>query len=399
MIPARKLKVCVVTGGRAEYGLLRWLIQDLSEDPAIVCQIVATGAHLVPEAGMTYRAIEGDGFTISRKVEMQLASDTAVGMAKSTGLAMLGFADAFSDLAPDVIILLGDRYEITAAALAAYLMGIPVGHISGGEKTEGAVDDALRHIITKASRLHFVSAEEYRRRVEQLGEAPETIFNVGSPGVDAIHRLPLLDKAETFRRLGISEERPFLLVTYHPVTTDGRQSIDGMRALLAALDRFPDHTVVMTRPNLDAGAREIGAVAEDYAAARPGRVALFTSLGQVLYLSAMRECVAVVGNSSSGIVEAPAMRRPTIDIGTRQKGRLKAASIIECAPEAEAITEAIRRALSPDFAAVVREAPLLYGDADMSRQIHAILKRFDFSHLAPKVFHDLPAPGDGKTSG
>lgn len=381
--------ICVVTGGRAEYGLLRWLIKDLKDDPALRCSIIATGAHLVPEAGLTYRAIEADGFSIDRRLEIQLASDTGTGMAKSTGLGMLAFADAFSDLAPDLVMLLGDRYEIAAAAFSAYLMGIPVGHISGGEKTEGAVDDAIRHIITKCSRLHFVAAEAYRERVLQLGEEPETVFNVGDPGIDNIHRLPLLGKEETCERLGLPPEVPFLLVTYHPVTADERESRAGMAELIHALERVEGVNIVLTRPNLDAGAREVGAMADAFAEKFRDRVRISTSLGQLLYLSAMRHCAAVVGNSSSGIVEAPAMRVPTIDIGKRQKGRLKAATIIEAEPRVDDILAAIRKAMSPDFRSTLKSAELLYGDADASRQICRIVSTIELEKFRPKQFQDL----------
>lgn len=390
MSGSTRLKVAVVTGGRAEYGLLRWLIADLVADPEIDCQIIATGAHLVPEAGLTYRAIEADGFTITRKVEMQLASDTGVGMAKSAGLGTLSYADAFSDLAPDIVVLLGDRYEIAAAALAAYLMNIPVAHIYGGEKTEGAVDDALRHIITKCARLHFTAAEEYRTRVIQLGEPPDTVFNTGAPGLDNIHRLALYSQAETLQHLGLPAGARYLLVTYHPVTTDEDESRNGMRALLDAFMAFPDHAIVLTRPNQDAGAREIGAMVDEFAALNPGRTRVSASLGQMLYLSAMKYCAAVVGNSSSGIVEAPALRRATVDIGTRQKGRLKAASIIECQPNAASITEAIGQALSPAFAEIVATAPLCYGDSDASRKIYAIIKERARTIGGAKSFFDLP---------
>ncbi|HRE19875.1 MAG TPA: UDP-N-acetylglucosamine 2-epimerase [Rhabdaerophilum sp.] len=384
-----KRHICVVTGGRAEYGLLRWLIKDMREDPELRCSVIATGAHLVPEAGLTYREIEADGITVDLKVEIQLASDTHAGMAKSTGLAVLSFTDALMALKPDIVVVLGDRYEICAVALAAFLLDIPVAHLYGGEKTEGAMDDALRHAITKFSRFHFTASEPYCRRVIQLGEAPETVFNVGAPGLDNLHRLPLLDRAETLARLGLQPDSRFVLVTYHPVTAGEGESQAGMAALLEALDELEGLDIVMTRPNLDAGARALSAMADDFAARHTGRVVLATSLGQVLYLSAMRACEAVIGNSSSGIVEAPALQKPTVDIGTRQKGRLKATSIIECNPTKPEIATAIARALSPEFRAGLADVELLYGDLDASRTIHRILKSVPIETGRAKVFHDL----------
>lgn len=385
-------RVCVVTGARSDYGIMRWLIQDMRADPGLRCDVVATGAHFAPEFGMTYKAIEADGLPIARRVEIQLASDSAAGMVKSTGLALVSFADVFADLDPDVVVVLGDRYEIAAVAMAAFLSGVPLAHISGGEKTEGAVDDALRHIVTKCARYHFVAAQEYRRRVIQLGEPPENVFDVGDPGVDNIHRLPLLDGQETAARIGRDPARPYFLVTYHPATSEAVSQTAGMQALLDALDRFPDQDVVLTLPNADAGAREIAAMARDYAAARPDRVAISASLGQLLYLSAMRHCTAVVGNSSSGVVEAPAMKRPTVDIGSRQTGRLMADSILRCPPDEASIHAALTRAVSPEFQAHVLRTRSVYGDADASRRIHALLKTLDLTRGAAKSFFDLPVP-------
>ena len=317
-------KICVVTGSRAEYGILRWLIQELADDASVTLQLVATGMHLVPEFGLTFQAIETDGFRIDRKVEMMLSSDTAVGMVKSVGLGVLGFADVFADLAPDAVVVLGDRFEMLAVAQAAFLSGISVAHISGGEVTEGAIDDSIRHAITKLSRYHFVAAESYRRRVIQLGEDPACVFNVGDPGLDNVERLGLLDRQAMARETELDPDRPFFLVTYHPVTTGRQSPVADMQTLLDALAHFPSHQVLVTKPNADAGGRQLGRMIDDCLARHPDRFVVATSLGQLRYLSAMRHCAAVVGNSSSGIVEAPALKRPTVNVGPRQDGRLKA---------------------------------------------------------------------------
>lgn len=389
MSDSKLRKIAVVTSSRADYGILRWLIGDMSADPLIDCRIIATGSHFVPELGLTYRAILADGFEIDRRIEIQLASDTVTGMAKSAGLTMLSFSDALADLSPDIVVVLGDRYEVAAASLAAFLLAIPVAHISGGEKTSGAIDDSLRHVITKSSRFHFVAAEDYRRRVLQLGEQPDYVFNVGDPGIDNIHRLTLLDREATAARLGFDPSRPFFLVTYHPATGENVDQAGVMSALLAALDRFPDYDVALTMPNTDAGSRAIGQMAIEYAASRSGRVHLSPSLGQVLYLSAMMHCAAVVGNSSSGIVEAPALKKAAVNIGLRQEGRLKAASIIDCGTTELDIYGALDKAVSPDFQAMLPQVNSLYGDTDASRKIHNILREVDLSNGIAKDFYDL----------
>lgn len=383
-------KICVVTGSRSEYGILSGLIRQLADDAEVVLQLVVTGMHLMPEFGLTYRAIEADGVRIDRKVEVMVASDSPSGMAKSVGLGALGFADVFAELEPDIVVVLGDRFEILAVAQTAFLMGFPVAHISGGEVTEGAIDDAVRHAITKFSRYHFVAAEVYRRRVIQLGEEPDRVFNVGDPGLDNVARMQLMPRGDLVRELGLTDGTPYLLVTHHPVTL-GKESVEeGMAALFEALDCFPDHQIVLTKSNADAGGRLSNQLVDSYSNARSGRAFAFTSLGQLRYLSAMRYCAAVVGNSSSGIVEAPAMRRPTVNIGTRQDGRLKASSIIDCATGATDIRSAIERALSADFQAAVRETVSLYGQGDASTRIRELLKQVGVGRHLPKRFHDLP---------
>ncbi len=382
-------KICVVTGSRAEYGLLRWLLREIAEAPDLQLQILVTGMHLAPEFGMTVNEIVADGFAIDEIVESQLASDTPVGMVKSLGLGMIGCADAFRRLTPDVVVLLGDRYEILAAAQTASMMGILVGHISGGEVTEGAVDDWIRHAISKSAWWHFVAAEPYRRRVIQLGEAPERVFNVGDPGLDSVRKLPLMDRDALEGDLGLNLGSPLFMVTYHPATLGELAPEVAFGELLAALDHFPEATVILTKPNADAGGRAIARQAELWAAARPGTRLCVTSLGQLRYLSLVRLADAVLGNSSSGIVEAPALKVATVNIGNRQDGRLRAASILDCGEQRDAIETTLRQALTLEFRSSLPQTQSLYGDCDASRQIARILRTEPLPRRLAKHFHDF----------
>ncbi|OGA50950.1 MAG: UDP-N-acetyl-D-glucosamine 2-epimerase, UDP-hydrolysing [Betaproteobacteria bacterium RIFCSPLOWO2_12_FULL_63_13] len=384
-----KRKICIVTGSRAEYGLLYWLMKEIQADSSLQLQLIATGMHLSPEFGLTYSQIEDDGFVIDAKIEMLLSSDTASGTSKSMGLGMIGFADALTRLAPDIVVVLGDRFEILAAAQSASLQGIAVAHISGGEVTVGAVDDWIRHSISKTAWWHFVAAEQYRRRVIQLGESPERVFNVGDPGLDSIRQLPLLERAALASDLGIALHRPLFLVTYHPATLGSRPPEQEFAEVLAALDAFPEASIVMTKPNADAGARQLAAMAEDWTSRRQSPTLCVASLGQLRYLSVMRHCDAVIGNSSSGIVEAPALKVPTVNIGNRQAGRLLASSIIDCQENREAIAGAIHAAMSPDFKKSLPGTVSLYGDSEASRQIKQILANSDLPSSLAKRFHDV----------
>lgn len=383
-------KICVVTGSRAEYGLLYWLMKEVDANSDLELQLVVTGMHLAPEFGLTYKAIEADGFTIDAKVEMLLSSDTVIGVSKSTGLGVIGFADAFERLQPDVVVLLGDRFEILAAAQAAFIAGIAIAHISGGEVTTGAVDDVIRHCISKMARYHFVAAEVYRQRVIQLGEQPDTVFNVGDPGLDNIARLPLLEQKELGAAIGFDTERPYFLVTFHPMTTGNTDALASLQNLLSVLDEYPSHGVILTKANADMGGRELNRLIDEYAKAHQDRVFAVTSLGQLRYLSAMKHCTAVIGNSSSGIVEAPAMHVPTVNIGSRQNGRLKADSIVDCADDKAAISKAVAQVLTNEFRLKVSNTVSLYGDCDASNRICATLKKVPIDRKHPKVFYDLP---------
>lgn len=379
-------KICVVTGTRAEYGLLYWLMKEIQNDPDLELQIIATGMHLSPEFGLTYKVIEQDGFIINEKIEMLLSSDTPVGIAKSIGLATIGFADALERLRPDILVLLGDRYEILAAAQAAMVAKIPIAHISGGDTTEGAFDEAIRHSITKMSHLHFVTNEAAARRVRQLGENPEHIYNVGSPGLDHIKRLKLLSREELEKAIDFKLKAKNLLITFHPVTLDIQPAAEQFQELLNALDCFGDEVgLIFTNPNSDTEGRILIRMIDDYVATRPNAKA-YTSLGQLLYLSAIAHVDAVVGNSSSGLYEVPSFQKPTVNIGDRQKGRLQASSIINCPPVASDIVLAIKKAFVLDCSNTINP----YGDGNTSVKILSKLKEISNpKNLLKKHFFEV----------
>jgi len=376
-------KIAVFTGTRAEYGLLYWLLKDLQQDPEVELQLLVSAMHLSPEFGMTYQQIEADGFTITEKVEMLLSSDSAVGTAKSIGLGVLGFADALERMKPDVLVVLGDRFEALAVTQAAMILRMPIAHIHGGEITEGAYDDAIRHAITKLSLLHFTSTETHRNRVIQLGEHPSRVFNVGAVGLDHLQRSKMLSVAELSTSLNFKLEQPYFLVTYHPVTLAGEPAKASFEDLLKALDVFPQHQIILTYPNADDGGREIIPLLEAYAKKQPTRVLAIPSLGQQRYLSAVKHAAAVVGNSSSGIIEVPSFKVPTINLGERQRGRLAAASVFSCPSNTAAIIETLQLALKSDLSQVVNP----YGKGKASEAILEQLKAADLSVV--KTFYDL----------
>ena len=382
-------KICVITGTRAEYGLLRWVTQGIKDDPELTLQIIATGMHLSPEFGLTYREIEQDGFQIDRKVEMLTSSDTPVGIAKSMGLGLIGFADALNELLPDLIVVLGDRFEIFAAVAAALVARIPVAHLHGGETTEGAFDEALRHSITKISHLHFVAAEEYRQRVIQLGEQPERVFLVGGLGIDAIKRTALLDRvaleASLDFRLGVKN----LLITFHPVTLESQSSAQQMAELLTALGQLGNDThLIFTMPNADNGNRELARMIEDFVASHSNARA-YASLGQLRYLSCVQHVDGVIGNSSSGLAEAPSLATGTINIGDRQRGRLKAQSVIDCPPQRQAILDAINSLYTADFRLSLQTMVNPYGEGGASQKIVQVLRDQTLDGILKKSFYDL----------
>ena len=387
MYPAVK-KVCVATGTRAEYGILRWVMEGIQRSPVLKLQVVATGMHLSPEFGLTAKEIEADGFAIDRRVEMLLSSDTPVGVAKSLGLGIIGFADALEDLSPDLLLIAGDRYEIFAAASAAMIARIPIAHLHGGETTEGAFDEAIRHSITKMAHLHFVAAEEYRRRVIQLGEQPERVYCVGAPGIDNISRLPLLNRQALEEALGFSFGKRNLLVTFHPVTLEHRTSASQMDELLAALAELENTHLIFTLPNADTDGRILVQKIRDFCTCHPYAQA-YTSLGQLRYLSCIQYVDGVVGNSSSGLTEVPSFKKGTVNIGDRQRGRLRASSVIDCAPEREAIHCAIKKLYSSLFQEIILNTKNPYGNSGASDAIVSILEQYTFREVLKKQFHNL----------
>ncbi|MDE0836949.1 MAG: UDP-N-acetylglucosamine 2-epimerase [Akkermansiaceae bacterium] len=378
-------KVCVVTGTRADYGLLYWLMRELETSPCFQLQIIVTGMHLSPEFGSTWEIIRNDGFPISAKIPISLAHDKPADIARATGEATIGFADVLDDLSPDLMILLGDRYEALAAAAAASIHCVPIAHFHGGETTEGAFDEAFRHAITKMSYLHFTSAEVHRRRVIQLGEHPERVFNVGAMGLDNVRKLDLLDRDTFEKSIGFPLRDQNILVTFHPVTLE-KNATAQFAALLAALDTHPELGIIFTKPNSDTGNRSISEQIDDYVAAHPDRAVAHTNLGQLRYLSALGHVDAVVGNSSSGLIEAPSFDIGTVNIGDRQKGRLAGPTVLHCACNPETIRQTINEALSRNFKGMKNP----YGTAGAAERSIAILESQPLDGTVKKSFFDLP---------
>ncbi len=380
-------KIAVFTGTRADYGLLYWLISDIQASEELTLQLIVSGSHLSPEFGNTFEQIEKDGFQIHEKIEMLLSSNSAVGTAKSMGLGVIGYAEALDRLRPDVLVILGDRFEALSMAQTATILGIAILHIHGGEITEGAYDDAIRHAITKLSLVHCTSTETYRQRVIQMGEAPDRVHHVGAIGLDHITRSKLMTKKELSESLGFDLTAPYFLVTYHPVTLDDEPAEDTFNALLMSLNQFGSHQVIITYPNADNGGRGIITRLEEYAGNSQGRVLAIPSLGQVRYLSAVNNATAVIGNSSSGIIEVPSFNVPTVNIGSRQQGRLAADSVINCQPDTGSITDAITQAI--DQLPVLQQTPVSnpYGQGQTSQAIIKILTKMSCKPI--KSFYDI----------
>lgn len=378
-------KICIITGTRAEYGLLYWLIKRLQDDPDLELQLLVTGMHLSPEFGLTWKQIEQDGFPITKKIEILLSSDTAVGISKSNALAIISFAEAFEELKPEIVVLLGDRTETFAAAQAALIAGVPVAHIHGGELTEGAYDDAIRHSITKMSHLHFTATDEYRKRVIQLGEQPNTVFNVGAIGLDNIKKLQLLNRSDFEKSIGHKLLKNNLLITFHPVTLENQSAKEQFQNLLDALEELDNTLLMFTKPNSDKDGRIIIQMIDDYVKSNADEAIAFTSLGQLRYLSAIQYMDAVVGNSSSGIIEVPAFNVPTVNIGDRQKGRIMGPTIFNCDPVKEEISKALNNALKFDK---TKQYQHPYGDSNTSEKILEILKSTEEINLK-KRFYDI----------
>lgn len=384
-----KKKISVLTATRAEYGLLKPIIEKLNKNEELDVRIVATGAHLSPEFGLTFKEIEKDGFTIDEKIEILLSSDTPSSISKSMGLAMISFADYFSKLNPDLLIVLGDRYETLAVATTAMNQRIPIAHLYGGETTEGAIDESIRHAITKLSYLHFTSTEEYRNRVIQLGEHPSRVYTVGASGIENVLNEELLSKSELEMDLGISLSEPYAMVTFHPVTLENNSSEKQIQSLLEVCKEHSDLNFIFTKANADAEGRIINQFIDEYAKENSNIIA-FTSLGMRRYLSALKYCSLVIGNSSSGLVEAPSFGVPTVNIGDRQKGRLQASSVINCEPEQDSISQALDRATSKDFKEKAMRTVNPYGDGDTSDKIVKVITEYmiDREINIKKKFYD-----------
>lgn len=385
--PVKPRKICVITGSRAEYGLLRWLLQGIEEEPTLELQLIVTGSHLSPEFGLTYREIEKD-FDIRLSLEILTSSDTSVGIATSMGLGLIRFADAFKQIKPDLVLVIGDRYEIFSATTASLVARIPVAHLHGGETTEGAFDEALRHSITKMSHLHFVAAEEYKNRVIQLGEQPENVFQVGGLGVDSLKRLKLLDKEELEASLGIKFLDKNLLITFHPVTLEIGTASQQMDELLGALSELHNTNLIFTMPNADTDGRVLIQIIEEFCS-KTINAHCFASLGQLRYFSAINYIDGVIGNSSSGLLEVPSFKKATINIGDRQKGRLKAGSVIDCEPTKESIKKAISELYSEQFQKQLSSTINPYGDGGSVEKIIEVLKTFSLENSLKKAFFNV----------
>ena len=380
--------ICVVTSSRADYGLLRWVMQGIKDDPELNLQIIATGMHLSPTFGLTCKVIEEDGFEVNAKIEILGSSDTPTAIAESMALALDGTAKAFSELKPDLVVVLGDRFEIFAATAAALVTKIPVAHLHGGETTAGAFDEAFRHSITKMSHLHFVATDEYRSRVLQLGENPKNVYLVGGVGIDSIKNLPLLSKEDFENQLGIKLDTKSLLITFHPVTLDSESPEQQMKELLAALSHLHDTTLIFTMPNADTGGRVLIDMIEKFAGQNKN-AKVFTSLGQLKYLSCISHVDGVVGNSSSGLTEVPTFKKGTINVGDRQMGRIQASSVINCEPKEKDIKRAIETLYSLDFNSNLAATVNPYGEGGASARIVKALKEASLEGIVKKTFYDL----------
>lgn len=381
-------KICVVTGTRAEYGLLQNVMSRINNSSALELQLIVTGMHLSPEFGLTFKEIEKDGFDINKKIDILLSSDSPSGVTKSIGVGILGFADALKSLKPDLMLVLGDRYEIFAASTAAMISRIPIAHLHGGELTEGLIDESIRHSITKMSHLHFVATEKYRKRVIQLGEEPDRVFNVGALGVDNIKNIELLNKEDFEKSLNIKLMDKNLLVTFHPVTLEDNTSEHQTKELLYALNELDDTSLIFTMPNSDTDGRIIFKLIENFVSTHKN-AHVYTSLGKLRYLSAIAHVDAVIGNSSSGLIEVPSFKKATINIGDRQRGRIKGKSVIDCSPNKNSIKQAIEYSYSNEFKEIILNSENPYEKGGASRSIVEIIEKSSLKDLIKKKFFDI----------
>lgn len=383
------IKICVVTGTRAEYGLLYWTMKSIQSNLKTELSVCVTGMHLSPEFGLTYQQIEEDGFEIDGKVEMLLSSDNSAGITKSMGLGLIGFADFYERAKPDWVLVLGDRYEMLSAVIAAMIARIPIAHCHGGETTEGVIDEAIRHSITKMSHLHFTSTEQYRNRVLQLGEQSDTIHKCGALGIENINRLSLLSKKEFEESISFRLSRLNFLVTFHPVTLEKHTAADQFKQLLLALENYPKAKIIFTKANADNDGRVINYLLEDYVKKNPLTAIAFDSLGQIRYLSAIKYCQGVIGNSSSGLIEVPSFKKPTINIGDRQKGRIKAKSVVSCGSHTMEIIKAINLSLSPSFQENLKNTINPYDSGNASGRIVKTIIEKATEDILKKKFYDF----------
>ncbi len=383
-------KICVVTATRAEYGLLKCLLDEINDAINLELQLIVTGTHLAPEFDYTIEQIIADGITITKKIEILLSSDSPVGVSKSMGLAQISFAEAFDELAPDIVLVLGDRYELIPIVSAANIARIPVAHLNGGEITEGAIDDVIRHAVTKLSQLHFTAIEEYAQRVIQMGEQPASVFNVGEVGLDNFKRMQFFTQSQFEASINCKLRRKNILITYHPETMeDSATSAANFKLLVEELDALEDTLLIFTKANADVGGRAINALIDTYVAENSDKSIAFTSLGQHRYLSALHYIDAVVGNSSSGIVETPTFKVACINIGDRQKGRIRASSIIDVAYDAMQIKQALKTIYLPEYQQALAQVVNPYGQGDSSEQVVKVLQSVDLKQFAKKSFYNM----------
>jgi GDP/UDP-N,N'-diacetylbacillosamine 2-epimerase (hydrolysing) len=384
----RKRKVCIVTGSRAEYGLLYWLIKEVEADKNLKLQLIATGMHLSSEFGLTYKEIEKD-FKIDKKIDMHLSSDTSIGISKSMSIAQTSFAKAYIELKPDIVVVLGDRYEIFSAVSSAMISRIPIAHLHGGEATEGSIDEAIRHCITKMSHLHFTATEEYSKRVMQLGEDSKRVFNVGGAGIENIKRLKLLTKVKFEKSINFKLKKKNVLVTFHPVTLEIKTSKKHFQELLNSIDELEDTNIIFTKANSDADGKIINQMIDKYISKNLDKSIGVASLGQLNYLSALQYIDFVIGNSSSGLLEVPSFRIGTINIGDRQNGRIKADSVVDCLPNKKSIKKAIKIVYSKKFQKLLKDVKNPYGDECASKKIIKVLKSVKLENILKKTFFDI----------
>jgi GDP/UDP-N,N'-diacetylbacillosamine 2-epimerase (hydrolysing) len=384
----KKRKLCVVTGTRADYGLLYWLMKEIEHEHSLTLQLIVTGMHLSPEFGLTYKEIEKE-FTIDKKIEILLSSDTPIGISKSMGLAQISFAEAYEALQPDIVVILGDRFEIFSAVSSAMVARIPLAHLHGGEATQGVIDESIRHAITKMSHLHFTSTQEYKQRVIQLGENPQRVFYVGALGIDNIKKLPLMDKTTFEKSINFTLSKRNLLVTFHPVTLEIASAKKQFSELLDALQTLQHTHIIFTKANSDTDGRIINAMIDAYVQKYKQTSIAFTSMGQLKYLSALQYVDGVIGNSSSGILEAPSFKIGTINIGDRQKGRVQAKSIINALPQKQSILQALHKLYTQEFQSTLKKVKNPYEKEETATKIVKVLKNYTLDNILKKEFYDL----------